>query len=109
MRTTPWVREQWEREYGLEGLAGADYERHLDAVWSRLGVNDRCSELNPPQQRMQAGAEKLGWAFARPTATSTPSATRIDSAGFIGFGDQSGRQAVDRPRRSWPTPTSAVR
>ncbi len=63
LRTTDTVREQWEHEFGLEGLAGSDYDRHLDAVWERSSVNDRCSDLNPPQQRMRAGAEKLGWHF----------------------------------------------
>lgn len=90
LRTTPWVREQWEREFGLEGLSGADYDRHLDAVWSRLGVNDRCSELNPPQQAMQAGARKLGWAFALANRNVDPERYSYDSAGFIGFGDQTG-------------------
>ncbi len=63
LRTTPWVREQWEREFGLEGLAGPEFDRHLDAVWERLGVNDRCSELNGSQRRMKTGAEALGWSF----------------------------------------------
>src|SRR5438067_576205 len=30
LRTTPWVREQWAREFGLEGVDGPDYDRHLD-------------------------------------------------------------------------------
>ncbi len=90
LRTTPWVREQWEREFGLEGLAGADYERHLDAVWARLGVNDRCSELNAPQQRMKAGAEKLGWSFAYADRNIDEELYSYDTAGYIGFGDQSG-------------------
>lgn len=90
LRTTPWVREQWEREYGLEGLAGSDFDRHLDAVWSRLGVNDRCSDLNPPQQRMQAGARELGWHFALAHRNVDPERYSYDTAGFIGFGDQSG-------------------
>ena len=55
LRTTPWVREQWEREYGLEGLAGSDFDRHLDAVWERLGVNDRCSDLNRPAAAHEGG------------------------------------------------------
>src|SRR5215208_3609042 len=33
LRTKPWVREQWAREHGLEGLDGPDFDRHLDAVW----------------------------------------------------------------------------
>lgn len=90
LRTTPWVREQWESEYGLEGLAGPEYERHLEAVWQRLGVNDRCSELNLPQQKMKAGAEKLGWSFAYATRNTDEERYAFDTAGFMGFGDQTG-------------------
>jgi choline dehydrogenase-like flavoprotein len=90
LRTPPWVREQWEHEFGLEGLAGADFERHLDAVWRRLSVNDRCSELNGPQQRMQAGAEKLGWQFALANRNTDEERYSFDTAGYMGFGDQSG-------------------
>ena len=35
-------------EHGLEGLAGKDYDAHLDAVWERAQVNDRCSDFNGP-------------------------------------------------------------
>jgi choline dehydrogenase-like flavoprotein len=90
LRTTPWVREQWEQEFGLEGLAGSDYERHLDAVWERLGVTDRCSELNRPQQRMKAGAERLGWDFAYATRNTDEERYSFDTAGYLGFGDQTG-------------------
>src|SRR6476469_3420778 len=40
LRTTTWVREQWAREFGLEGVDGAEYDRHLDAVLERIGAND---------------------------------------------------------------------
>ncbi|MGZ4173321.1 MAG: GMC family oxidoreductase N-terminal domain-containing protein, partial [Solirubrobacteraceae bacterium] len=90
LRTTPWVREQWEHEFGLEGLAGSDFDRHLDAVWERLGVNDRCSELNGPQQRMKAGAEQLGWSFALANRNTDEQRYSFDTAGYMGFGDQSG-------------------
>jgi len=63
LRPTARVREQWQREFGLEGLADGDFDHHLDAVWERLQVNDRCSQLNRPQQLMKGGAEKLGWSF----------------------------------------------
>ena len=49
LRTKPWVREQWAREHGLDGLDGPDFDRHLDAVWERLSVNDHCSDLNGTQ------------------------------------------------------------
>src|SRR5438128_266532 len=44
LRTKPWVREQWAREHGLEGVDGPDFDRHLDAVCNRLSVNDQCSD-----------------------------------------------------------------
>jgi choline dehydrogenase-like flavoprotein len=90
LRTTPWVREQWEREFGLEGLAGPDFERHLDAVWTRLSVNDRCSELNKPHQRMKAGAEALGWRFEYANRNIDEHRYSFETGGYIGFGDQTG-------------------
>jgi choline dehydrogenase-like flavoprotein len=90
LRTTPWVREQWEREFGLEGLAGADFDRHLDVVWERLRVNDRCSHLNRPQQRMKTGAEKLGWRFEYANRNVDERRYSFETAGYIGFGDQTG-------------------
>ena len=37
---TPWgCVEQSAYESGLEGVDGQDFDRHLDAVWSRLGVD----------------------------------------------------------------------
>ena len=90
LRTTPWVREQWEREFGLEGLAGSEYDRHLDAVWERLGVNDRCSDLNGPHQRMKLGAERLGWSFALTNRNVDEQRYSFETAGYIGFGDPCG-------------------
>ncbi|HUA12636.1 MAG TPA: GMC family oxidoreductase [Solirubrobacteraceae bacterium] len=90
LRTKSWVREQWEQEYGLEGLAAPDFDAHLDAVWERLGVNRECSELNGPQQRMQAGAQALGWSFTQTDRNADPERYDFDSAGYLGFGDQSG-------------------
>jgi choline dehydrogenase-like flavoprotein len=88
LRTKPWVREEWAREHGLEGLDGPDFDRHLDAVWERLSVNDRCSHLNGSQARMKAGAEKLGWSFKAITRNIDESCYDPDTAGFIGFGDR---------------------
>jgi choline dehydrogenase-like flavoprotein len=90
LRTTPWVRERWAREFGLEGLDGPEYDAHLDAVLERIKANDRCSHLNGPQTRMKEGAEALGWSF-RPTVRNVdPELYDPDTAGYIGFGDQSG-------------------
>ena len=90
LRTQPWVREQWAREHGLEGVDGPEYDVHLDAVLERISANDRCSDLNPPQERMKVGAEKLGWSFATIVRNADPATYDPASAGYLGFGDQSG-------------------
>ena len=90
LRTKPWVREQWAREHGLEGLDGPEFDRHLDAVWERISVTDRCSDLNGPQTLMKQGAERLGWSFKTITRNIDESRYSPDSAGLIGFGDRTG-------------------
>ncbi len=90
LRTYPWVREQWAREHGLEGVDGAEYERHLDTVLDRIGATDALSDLNGPQQRMKEGCEKLGWDFRKVVRNADPSKYSYESAGYLGFGDQSG-------------------
>jgi choline dehydrogenase-like flavoprotein len=90
LRTYPWVREQWAREHGLEGVDGSEYERHLDAVLERIGATDALSDLNGPQQRMKEGCEKLGWDFRKVVRNADPSRYSYESAGYLGFGDQSG-------------------
>jgi choline dehydrogenase-like flavoprotein len=90
LRTYPWVREQWAGEFGLEGVDGPDYERHLDAVLERIGANEDLSELNGPQERMKAGCEKLGWDFRKVMRNADREKYSFESAGYLGFGDQSG-------------------
>ena len=90
LRTQPWVREQWATEHGLEGVDGPDYDRHLDAIFERLSVNDRCSDLNGPHQRMKEGADELGWSFQTILRNADESCYDPASAAYIGFGDQSG-------------------
>lgn len=90
LRTAPWVREQWAREFGLEGVDGPEYDRHLDAVLERIGANDECSHYNGPTMRLKEGAEKLGWSFRRLVRNADPGAYSPETAAYMGFGDQSG-------------------
>jgi len=90
LRPTPRVREQWQREFGLEGPVDGDFDQHLEAVWERLQVNDRCSELNRPQQLMKAGAEKLGWSFKTVQRNTDERRYSFETAGYLGFGDHTG-------------------
>ncbi|MGH2983686.1 MAG: GMC family oxidoreductase N-terminal domain-containing protein [Solirubrobacterales bacterium] len=97
LRTRPWVREQWAREHGLDGVDGAEFDAHLDAVLDRIGAGDRCSDLNGPQERMKKGAEALGWSFETIIRNTDPGKYSPEMAGYLGFGDQSGsKQSADR-------------
>src|SRR3954452_5360603 len=90
LKTKPWVREQWAREHGLEGVDGPDFDRHLDAVCNRLGVNDRCSDFNKTHEKMQQGAEALGWSFKTILRNADPATYDPTTAAYMGFGDVSG-------------------
>ncbi|MCX4671652.1 GMC family oxidoreductase [Streptomyces sp. NBC_01381] len=89
LRTHPWVREEWAK-LGLAGLAGPEFDRHLDEVLRRSSATDRCSDLNGPQLRMRDGAERLGWSFRTVVRNADPDRYDPASAAYLGFGDQSG-------------------
>jgi len=96
LRTRPWVREQWT-EHGLEGLDSQDFDRHLDAVMDRITANADCSDLNGTQQRLREGTEALGWSFETIIRNTDPGSYAAESAGYLGFGDQSGsKRSADR-------------
>src|SRR3954464_820200 len=90
LRTPDWVREQWAKEFGLEGVDGTEHDAHLDAVLQRISANPDCSDLNGPQRMMEAGCEKLGWDFRRVVRNVDTSKYTPEAAGYTGFGDPSG-------------------
>jgi acyl-CoA reductase-like NAD-dependent aldehyde dehydrogenase/choline dehydrogenase-like flavoprotein len=90
LRTYDHVRAEWAAEHGLTDLAESDFDRHLDAVFERLGVNDDCSDLNGPHQRMREGCERLGYDFRLITRNADRDLYEPESAAYMGFGDPSG-------------------
>src|SRR3954451_14854635 len=90
LKTKPHVREQWAREHGLEGVDGPDFDRHLEAIFTRLNVNDACSDFNKAHQKMREAADKLGWAFRTILRNTDPATYDPAVAGSMGFGDVSG-------------------
>ena len=90
LRTHDWVREEWAREHGLEGLDGPEYDAHMDAVWARIGVTDECSEPNGPHQRLAEACEARGLEYRPTTRNTDPASYDPVTAGYMGYGDQSG-------------------
>jgi acyl-CoA reductase-like NAD-dependent aldehyde dehydrogenase/choline dehydrogenase-like flavoprotein len=90
LRTHPWVREEWARDYGLEGLDGADYDGHLDAIFERLQVNNECSDLNGPHTRLKEACEAGGFDFRLTYRNADRADYDPDVAGYMGWGDVSG-------------------
>jgi acyl-CoA reductase-like NAD-dependent aldehyde dehydrogenase/choline dehydrogenase-like flavoprotein len=90
LRTTDHVRREWAREHGLEGVDGADYDAHMDAVWDRVSVTGECSDLNGPHSRLRDACEALGLDFRAVTRNTDPATYDPVTAGYMGFGDQSG-------------------
>ena len=52
-RTPDNVRREWAVEHGVDAVAGEDYDRSVDAVWERIGVN---AEYSLPSRRDEADA-----------------------------------------------------
>lgn len=90
LRTKPGVRAEWAQEFGLEGLDSPEYDRHFDAILARISANDQCSDFNGPHLRLKEGCEKLGYAFKRIVRNAEPTHYDPASAGYLGFGDQTG-------------------
>jgi choline dehydrogenase-like flavoprotein len=90
LRTRPSVRAEWAREFGLEGVDSPEYDRSFDEILARICANDRCSDLNEPHLRLKEGCEKLGYSFKRVVRNADPACYDPASAGYLGFGDQTG-------------------
>jgi choline dehydrogenase-like flavoprotein len=90
LRTKPWVRQEWAAEHGLDGVDGPEFDAHLDAVLQRSSATDACSDHNGPTQRMHEAAQALGWSWKDCTRNTDPATYSPDTAGYMGFGDQTG-------------------
>ena len=106
--------------FGLEGLDGPEYDRHLDAVLERIGANDECSDLQRPAPCASRRArEKLGFDFRRivrnaDPATYEPGDRRLHAASATSSGSKQStartflaRRGRQRRRRSSSAPAPA--
>ncbi|MFL5749880.1 MAG: GMC family oxidoreductase N-terminal domain-containing protein [Chloroflexota bacterium] len=59
-----WVRDDWERHHGVDGLTDATWDADVDAIERDLGVAE--STVVPPKDEViLRGAAALGWEAAR--------------------------------------------
>jgi choline dehydrogenase-like flavoprotein len=64
LRTPMEVRREWASA-GLDGLDGPDFDRCLDLVWDRLGVNTEATHYNANTERMITGLAARGYGHER--------------------------------------------
>ena len=61
IRPPPNVLHQWEDEYGISGLTGAEFQNHVNEVWNTLKVNQSESQLNRNNEVLWKGCSSLGY------------------------------------------------
>lgn len=61
LRPPTWVLQEWEREFGIRGIAGSEFAANVDEVWARLGVSSDESVLTPASLVLKRGCETLGY------------------------------------------------
>ncbi len=89
IRTPEWIRREWA-SMGLEGLDTPDYDRHLDAVWERLSVNDSATSQNRTHKKLIAGCDRLGYSSRALTRNADPSCDDPRVCGYCFAGCQKG-------------------
>ncbi len=83
-RTPEHVLEEWEREHGVTGIAGPEFQASLDAVCERISVNKDSSLQNPPNAALARGCAALGYQ-SRQIARNVSGCTASD-CGWCCFG-----------------------
>jgi len=83
-RTPDYVLDEWERDHGLRGLAGA-LQPSFDAVCARLHVDTDESCLNPQSQMLLEGCRRMNL-HAAPIPRNVDGCGDTRLCGYCGFG-----------------------
>lgn len=78
--------EEWQRVYGVSGLLGPEMQASLDAVETRLNVNDGESKHNGPNASLARGCAALGYHVG----TVRRNVQGCKDSGYCGYGCQEG-------------------
>ena len=80
LKTPDDVRADWASQ-GLTGLDGPEFDKHLDQVWDRLGVNTDATVYNGNTRAMITGLASLGYGHER----LPRNAARDDDSSLCGY------------------------
>ena len=83
------VRACWANA-GLTDVDTPAFDEHLQAVFERIGCNDKVATQNGPHERLSDGASKLGYNYRVATLNIDPEKYDPNLIGYSGMGDQTG-------------------
>jgi choline dehydrogenase-like flavoprotein len=84
IRTPEHIRREWAA-MGVEGIDQPGYEQHIDAIWTRLAVNDTATSQNRTHKKLIQACEALGYSH-RPLTRNTDTACEDPSVCGYCFG-----------------------
>jgi choline dehydrogenase-like flavoprotein len=61
LKPPPFVLQEWEREFGIEGINGREFQSYLDEIWSVLKINKDESQSNLNNGVLWKGCLELGY------------------------------------------------
>ena len=96
VRTPDLVRDDWTRNYGLDGVNTQAYTAYMDAVTTRIQASSQTAFYNAQNLRMKEGCEKLGYLSKQTQVNWDPNLFQPLMAGYTGFGDQTGGKQTAR-------------
>ena len=89
IRTPEHIRREWAA-MGIEGIDQPGYERHIDAIWERLSVNDTATTQNRTHKKLIDACEKLGYPHRALTRNTDISCEDPSVCGYCFAGCQKG-------------------
>jgi choline dehydrogenase-like flavoprotein len=96
VRTPAIVREDWAKQYGLEGVDAPEFDRYIESVETRIQANQQTAIWNAQNLRMREGCQKLGYISKQTFVNWDPKIFQPLMAGYTGFGDQTGGKQTAR-------------
>jgi choline dehydrogenase-like flavoprotein len=89
IRTPQPIREEWAG-MGVAGIDDPDYERHIDAVWQRLAVNEEATSQNRTHKKLIEACEQLDFRHRALTRNTDRSCEDPQTCGYCYAGCQKG-------------------